>query len=310
MIYKPGDSYYGMFITQSMFTGAAKNADSTPTAALYRNGIIDGGVSLTVTNIDTGLYKITGMIPGGYSAGNVIHVSVTAIVDTVVGKGVIDRLILDSKRNADLNDIAAGVIPTTGAIADAVWDEVISKATHNVAQSAAKRLRQVENVFIVHEGTARGDGGGNNTIQLAADASAENDWYKEAWVILVEGTGEGQIRHIGSYIGSSGIVTFGTDWITKPDDSTDYIIIARGDTNVHEIQSSGLAQINAEVVSGVASVKNILEGDVSIDVTTTPWQLVVKTKGTSTELIRKDLKDITGSSLASINTIIGQVEEP
>lgn len=60
----------------------------------------------------------------------------------------------------------------------------------------------------------------------------------------------------------------------------------------------------------VAFIKNVTEGDISFDKTVTPWQLVVKIKGTSTELIRKDLTDITGVDLTAINTIIGGVTEP
>jgi len=138
------------------------------------------------------------------------------------------------------------------AIADIVWDEVLSKATHNVPQSAAKRLRLLENIFVVHEGTAQGDGGGNNTIQLAADAHGTDDWYEEDWIILTENTGAGQMRHIDSYDGETKIVTVGSDWDVKPDATTDYIIVARSSTHVHEIEQNGLDQINTEVDTALA----------------------------------------------------------
>lgn len=60
----------------------------------------------------------------------------------------------------------------------------------------------------------------------------------------------------------------------------------------------------------VTWIKNVLEGDVSIDVSTTPWNVVIKVKGTSTELIRKELKDVSGTDLDAITTIIGQQIEP
>ena len=57
-------------------------------------------------------------------------------------------------------------------------------------------------------------------------------------------------------------------------------------------------------------IKNVTEGDVTIDTTTTPWQLVVKTKSTDTELIRKDLKDVVAANISSVSTVIGQQTEP
>jgi hypothetical protein len=57
-------------------------------------------------------------------------------------------------------------------------------------------------------------------------------------------------------------------------------------------------------------IKDVLEGDISIDKTTTPWQAVVKIKGTSTELIRKNLKDADGNNITDTNALIGRYTEP
>ena len=59
----------------------------------------------------------------------------------------------------------------------------------------------------------------------------------------------------------------------------------------------------------VTWIKNVLEGDAKIDTTVTPWNLVVYIKGTSTELIRKELKDISGNDLTTITTVIGRQVE-
>src|SRR5262245_11052270 len=67
--YKPGDPYTGEFVTSSFSTGAAANADSLPTAGMVHNGADDGTVTLTVANVATGRYKVTGTIPSGYAAG-------------------------------------------------------------------------------------------------------------------------------------------------------------------------------------------------------------------------------------------------
>ncbi len=118
MPYKPNDPYYAEFCTQRFDTGAATNADATPTATANRNGTDDAGFVLTVTNIDAGRYKIAGTIPNAYAAGDVVSISVAATVNSVSGKAIVDSFVLDSKRVGDLHD------PSTAAIAAAVMGDV------------------------------------------------------------------------------------------------------------------------------------------------------------------------------------------
>jgi hypothetical protein len=83
------------------------------------------------------------------------------------------------------------------------------------------------------------------------------------------------------------------------------------DYRLYAKESGDLNIIYDEHLSdGMDFVRAILEGDATIDTTTTPWQLVVKRKGTSTELIRKDLKNVAGADIASTTTVIGQQVEP
>lgn len=79
--------------------------------------------------------------------------------------------------------------------------------------------------------------------------------------------------------------------------------------NALEEAPSG-AGLTATQDTNLTLVKDIMEGDATIDKTTTPWQLVVKKKSTSTELVKKDLKDVDGSNIAAVTTVIGQVLEP
>ena len=57
-------------------------------------------------------------------------------------------------------------------------------------------------------------------------------------------------------------------------------------------------------------IKNVMEADAVVDTSANPWQLVVKHKTTGAELIRKDLKDVSGVGITSIKKIIGQYKEP
>ncbi|MBV9850476.1 MAG: hypothetical protein JO250_12450 [Armatimonadetes bacterium] len=93
---KPGDSYYMEFTTESPTTGGATNADSLPSATAEHNGADDSAFTLTVANVDTGRYKITGTIPTSYAIGDSVVVTVAATVGGVLGKSVVDSMILSN----------------------------------------------------------------------------------------------------------------------------------------------------------------------------------------------------------------------
>jgi len=131
-------------------------------------------------------------------------------------------------------------------VADAVWDAVLTGATHNDPTSAGRRLRTAQSVLIIHEGTADGPGAGDNTIELQDTASAVDDFYHLDWIIITDGTGVGQMRHIDSYVGLTNIATLASDWHTNPDDTSEYIVMARSQTHTHEIADAGLAQIRTQ----------------------------------------------------------------
>lgn len=115
MAYLAGDTLWEEFTTESS-TGAATNADSTPTAVLVRNGTDDGTPTMTVTNVDAGRYKVTGTIPGGYATGDKLHLYIAATMSTVATKGVISLGIL-GPTPSKVNSYATGQDPATLVLA-------------------------------------------------------------------------------------------------------------------------------------------------------------------------------------------------
>jgi len=206
----------------------------------------------------------------------------------------------------DVNtELVVGDTPmSTNDAADAVWDEVLTGATHNIPTSAGKRLRQAEDATVVHDGTAQGAGGGNNTIQLDADANPTDNFYEEDWVVIESGTGAGQMRHIDTYDGTTKIATVGRDWFTNPNATSVFLILGRSSVHVHEIETNALAQINA--VDNLVLTKKIAECDMKIDKSSTPWVIVFYEKGTATEIMKKKLLDIDGNNVAASNVVVGR----
>jgi glucokinase len=130
----------------------------------------------------------------------------------------------DAPTKAELDSgLAALNDPTVAAIADAVWDEVLTAATHDVASSAGRRLRQLGG-FNVTDGTAQA--GGTATITLAATESATDHIYNENLISIIDGTGVGQSRLISEYNGTTKVVTVEKSWEITPDATSEYSILA------------------------------------------------------------------------------------
>lgn len=104
MSVRSGQSVTTEFVTTNYTTGAAANADSTPTGTLYVNGTADAA-SVTVTNQSTGLYKAAVTLPT-LAVGDIVSIVISATVNSVAGKGKIWE---------DTKDVFAGAIPDVAA---------------------------------------------------------------------------------------------------------------------------------------------------------------------------------------------------
>jgi hypothetical protein len=125
MDYKPGDAWSVQFSTLGA-TGAAVNADTTPTVVVYRNGVDDTvNWSLTaVVNPATGRYRVTGTVNPAAVHGDLVEVEVTATIATVAAKAFVQRFRVDASgfdraiRSIVTGTVAAGAtttsIPTSG----------------------------------------------------------------------------------------------------------------------------------------------------------------------------------------------------
>jgi len=102
MSHAPGGSYTGTFTTQRADTSEASDADSLPVATVYRNGTAGGtsptgwSSTLIVTNITTGVYKVTGTIPSGYTVGDLVQIVVNAEVNSISGNLTVGDFMVDN----------------------------------------------------------------------------------------------------------------------------------------------------------------------------------------------------------------------
>jgi len=107
-------------------------------------------------------------------------------------------------------------------IAKAIWDRILTGATHNITNSAGRRLRTLAG-SVFTDGTAQS--GGNNTIQLASGDVTINSQFVRSKVIITSGTGQGQEAIITDSVASTDTLTITPAWVVNPDATSDYDII-------------------------------------------------------------------------------------
>jgi hypothetical protein len=112
-----------------------------------------------------------------------------------------------------------GDIPTAAANADAVWDEVLTVATHDVGYSAGQRLR-----YLILTGNVAQDGTANS-IRLAAAESAVDNIFNENIISIVGGLGAGQTRLIAEYEGATNWAIVDRPWFVAPNNTSVYEIL-------------------------------------------------------------------------------------
>ena len=165
------------------------------------------------------------------------QVTAVAIADQVwdeliaghVGAGSTGKALTDvlADTNELQQDDVPGLIaalndPTAAGIADAVWDEILTGSSHNIATSAGRRLRTLEEGFVLADGIIAVVTDGT-TCTLDTGAVATADYYIHERLVLTEGTGVGQARIIVAYTAGR-VCTLDRAWATNPDTSTLYDI--------------------------------------------------------------------------------------
>lgn len=118
------------------------------------------------------------------------------------------------------------ILTAVAAVPAALWDEILTGATHNIPTSAGRRLREI-GAFAIHSGTAQA--GNSHSITLAATASpsdaAYNGIYNRNLIVITDNTGVGQTRTIVDYDAVTKITVVDRDWRISPDATTEYQIV-------------------------------------------------------------------------------------
>jgi hypothetical protein len=120
------------------------------------------------------------------------------------------------KTNIDAT-ISSRSTATTAGIADAVWDEVLSGATHNVASSAGRRLRILDDERIITDGQVVAAAASTVTLEPVGTLCVG-----QTIVVTDQDTGDKQVRFILIYDTGTNTATVDTPWCNIPTAGDEY----------------------------------------------------------------------------------------
>lgn len=196
-------------------------------------------------------YSYTPTVVGFYRV--LFKVSVTTVAQQQLPLGFFCR-----QYDASTLTTAIAGLPTVGQTADAVWDEVLTGATHNVPSSAGRRLRQIHAPIII-EGTVVSATA--NSITFDGVASSNDGAYDPGIIYIVAGTGAGQSRIIIQYEGATKTAIVHRNWGTIPDNSSEYIIGAYAELQcVNEGRIRAASSTTIQLNTAASSVDNEYNG--------------------------------------------------
>ena len=170
---------------------------------------------LSHANYPAGAYEIaiTASVANGFEADSTYAVFCTLAIDSQNPTGFVGSF--------DIGGVLLSASATSAQLISDNWDELLTGATHNIATSAGRRVREI-GAYAIHSGTAQA--GNSIHLTLAATASATDGIYNRNLLVIVSGTGEGQTRTIVDYDGATKIALADREWRVPPDNTSEYQI--------------------------------------------------------------------------------------
>jgi hypothetical protein len=123
-------------------------------------------------------------------------------------------------------------------LVDLIWDEPLTGATHNVATSSGKRLRQTT-AFQQIDSTVI-DASATTTTFVTGLTSSVDDFYNDSMLVFTDGALAGQVRAIYDYIGATKTIVLEEALTSAPVNGVAFAIVSLHIHPVSQIQN-GLA---------------------------------------------------------------------
>jgi hypothetical protein len=146
------------------------------------------------------------------------------------------------------------------ASVDAIWNEVLTGATHNIASSAGRRLRQLADTVVLVDGVcdAASNAGTDSTGTITLEVGTTTACIGQAIRC------ENQVRFIASYDAGTRVAQLDRPWCVVPDAGDEYVIFNVRNPLVG-LASLALAGSTAAVVNDVNAVTEKVDTGLVLD---------------------------------------------
>jgi hypothetical protein len=146
------------------------------------------------------------------------------------------------------------------ASVDAIWNEVLTGATHNIASSAGRRLRQLADTVVLVDGVcdAASNAGTDSTGTITLEVGTTTACIGQAIRC------ENQVRFIASYDAGTRVAQLDRPWCVVPDAGDEYVVFNVRNPLVG-LASLALAGSTAAVVNDINAVTEKIDTGLVLD---------------------------------------------
>lgn len=197
-------------------------------------------------------------LPGGINALTDYYVGVLSAntfqifptrADMLAGTNVVDITTAGSGTITFASVAGTTAINDGNFIYTASQAEIDYRGTYFGIRIAKTNYRDLVHIVPLEEETQQHTGtiasATSTTATLDAAASATNDLYTDAVIVIVGGTGKGQSNTIVDYVGSTKVATLAHSWAITPDSTSQFVIIpAPASGNASTIASAVWAELS------------------------------------------------------------------
>ena len=244
--------------------------------------------------------------------------TIAAYIDTEVAaiKAKTDSLTFTVAGTLDVN-----VTNWKGTTAPAMTGDAYARLGAPSGASVSADILSLLQAEIIRSNTAQA--GSASSITLDAGASATDSLYKDETVIITSGTGAGQSRIISSYVGATKVASVTPNWITAPDATSVFMVLAaNGLGDLRLISGAALATTSAQIgvnvvnVGGTAQTAGDIIGrlgtpagaSISVDVAAIKSDTATAVSQTAAAAIRADVGLASANLDTQLSTIASYVD--
>jgi hypothetical protein len=256
--------------TDRFDTNVTHVADTSQTAGdLYASQVAIAGY------IDTEVSAIkakTDNLPSDPADQSAVEAAITAATSPLATQASVNTIddFLDTEiaaiktKTDQLTFTVANKVDSTAeldsASVDAIWNEVLTGATHNIASSAGRRLRQLADTVVLVDGVcdAASNAGTDSTGTITLEVGTTTACVGQALRC------ENQVRFIASYDAGTRVAQLDRPWCVVPDAGDEYVIFNVRNPLVG-LASLALAGSTAAVINDINTVAEKIDTGLVLD---------------------------------------------